>query len=762
MVVVERSIRERVLSCRRNCVALDQLTGEKRYLIVPSFAGTGFEKQGVGINCPIFRSFEAVKPASNRIMRGQNFDMYSNTLFDYPNIIATRMHKPWQNFNFMTSVHVASCPLDCWYCYVDECLRLECQDCRYRGKASCKQLRSHVKRSMLTAKEIFDAFLRERHAKGIRKNVLRITGGEPFLVPELIRELLELFAEHRLLDSVFLWTETNLTPFIRDKVGRRAIDEYDRTSIDDLLKYENCWALHPCFHGSSNKSFKGQTGVRGNVDDLVEALRFLVEKGVDVYPSVSSNMCPNGELVDLFGKLSDVNINVPLRVALIETDLRYQPVQDRFDLDASLRKTVYDKWSNIHDWDSECFRKCGFHYAVVDREKVPLTGHIVLEGDPPLQRLLLADETVQPGNYVYLFKSCYRDLYRQELLSLLALPKGASVQLEYRDDLLHGSLQRVLTGDTVKAWKGNLHGVIIYMDKYDHELTRFVPLRRIELLEVFSESGITTLRFNVGEYVEARPEFCENLRESLGESNLPESSQMHQKWVFQSANLDDAIKEVRFGEVVANLLGDPEACREDWRESCFVRIDEPEEIKIGKISRVFKERYKKTSTEPVISSRGHEEQGFHLVNRRSYEIPIFLLNPHYTNDILGNEKIEIKSNSEKIAVFDNKAIDCAKYRRTGFRFNIVDVLWRKDFACLQIESTKKSMTVPSIQVKTKLTRRWGHFVAFLLGVLLGLALVIVPNVLTNVSQIYRLLSGIIGLAAISIAFFAYTDHWIGP
>lgn len=759
----ELSIKERVLRCRNVCVTDDPTTGQKRYLIVPNFNGTGFEKQGAGIDCPIFRSFEAIKPQSSRVMRGPGFDMYTNTLFDYPNIIASRMHKPWQNFNFMTSVHVAACPLDCWYCYVDECLRLECSDCRFRESEACKGLRSRVRKSMLTSQEIFDAFLLERRVKGPRKNVLRVTGGEPFLVPELIKELLKLIHDYGLSDDVFLWTETNLMPFIKDNEGRRPIDEYAEFSIDELLEYENRWALHPCFHGCSSENFKHQTGVSGNIDDLVEALAFLVRKGVDVYPSVSSNLCPNGQLADLFNKLADVNVNLPLRVALIETDLRYQPIQDRFDLDVNMRGRVYDKWSNIWDWDQGCFFKCGRHYAEVFREKAPLTGDLLLDGEPPLPRREEVETKVEPGDFVYLFKSCYRPLYRQELLSLLALPNGVNMQLEYRDELLHDSVSNLLSGDRVKTWSGNKHGVIIYMERDNNELTRFVPLRHIEMFHALSESGVTTLRFNTGEYVQSNPGFGEFLQSSVGESNLPDASQMNQKWVFQSADAVDLLDAAEFGQVVVNLVGeDGNSCCEDWRESCFIQIGAPEEIYIERRWKLFKEKYRPVVPKPVLLTGEYEENGFCLVNKRSYAIPVILLNPQYQVDATDDDPIVVSSSSDKIVVFGDKDIKCAKYRRTNFKFSIENVLWRKELGYVRIHSSNDSTNIPSIEIKTRLALNWVQFAFFFFLAILGLCLIIGPNLIAQVSQIWRVVSSVIGLIFISIAFFGYTEHWIGP
>ena len=66
----------------------------------------------------IFREFIPVKPESNRKLsknKDQSFDIFNDSLFDYPTIIAHYLNDDnWENYNFCASLHSPLCNSNCW------------------------------------------------------------------------------------------------------------------------------------------------------------------------------------------------------------------------------------------------------------------------------------------------------------------------------------------------------------------------------------------------------------------------------------------------------------------------------------------------------------------------------------------------------------------------------------------------------------------------------------------------------------------------
>ena len=205
------SILERIEEYRKLLISE---TEPKEYRIIDSFAGTTMEAKGM-VN-PMFRPFETVKESVHRNTNiSLGFDMYTDSLMDYPTIIQYKLAvEEWEPYNKLISVHVPLCPFNCWHCYNDKKLYFS------------KEKERVEKLPFKLAEYIVDEFLKQhkqdwerRHeSKRSESNVLRITGGEPFLIPELILDCLEnlKLKRDKFQRATFLWTETDLWPLVSE------------------------------------------------------------------------------------------------------------------------------------------------------------------------------------------------------------------------------------------------------------------------------------------------------------------------------------------------------------------------------------------------------------------------------------------------------------------------------------------------------------------------------------------------------------------
>lgn len=358
-------------------------TANSEYLVISDFGTSSVASEG-GCLFPHFRIFTPVKPQKGRKLNscymdaGTPFNAFRDTLMDYPTIVRHKLcgsdNGPWQNFNKLISVHVSRCPLNCWHCYLEECLKYNCASCSIKDTCNHKlKAQFGIKESWFTAKRIVDTFLQQRQSDPENKsNIIRITGGEPFLVPNLILEILKELKSRRLEKDVFLWTETSLVPLInQDGFSPVVTDE----QLQELSQFKN-FCIHPCFHGLSEASFQSITGnTLISFNHLLEALKRLIKAGIDVYPTFGSNMCSPHEVRQFFEGIFSINESLPLRFCLIEYDLDYKPIKWRQENIAGFAKSheiVFDRFQVIGVWDQLLKDKTHHSYAEIPRHLVSL------------------------------------------------------------------------------------------------------------------------------------------------------------------------------------------------------------------------------------------------------------------------------------------------------------------------------------------------------------------------------------------------------
>jgi uncharacterized Fe-S cluster-containing radical SAM superfamily protein len=358
---------------------------ERQYLIISDFGESSVTGESGFIN-PLFRIFTPVKPENGRKLNpiyGDDFNLYKDTLMDYPTIVQYKLGKvgvtSWKDYNRLISVHIALCPINCWHCYLEECLKADCSICSVSDY--CDKSRQNpsnglkIKSGWYSAIQILDEFIEQRKSDKSEKNntnILRISGGEPFLVPYLFLEILKELKNRKLDNEIFVWGETNLLPLaIKGRENFFIPDDI----LDELSTYSN-FCVHPCFHGINANNFSENTGEKiENFEFLFIAFKRLIDAGIDVYPTIGSNVSDPDSIKYFFEEISKIDPLLPLRFYLIEFDLNYEPIKWRRKYVEGYEKIhswVYDRFQVIDKWNELLYENTGYHYGDIPRHLVPI------------------------------------------------------------------------------------------------------------------------------------------------------------------------------------------------------------------------------------------------------------------------------------------------------------------------------------------------------------------------------------------------------
>lgn len=162
---------------------------------------------------------------------------------------------------------INGCNLNCWYCYVDSINKSA--NPRHGSYIDCKEILMHF---LVESRK--GQFFKDPNKK---VNVLRISGGEPFIVPEVIYWMIETIEEFELQDYLYLWVDTNL---VTGSFYWKYLDERQREKIRN---YKNIGFMG-CYKGIDEKMFSEVTGADpAFFEKQFENHRKLIEEGLDVY-----------------------------------------------------------------------------------------------------------------------------------------------------------------------------------------------------------------------------------------------------------------------------------------------------------------------------------------------------------------------------------------------------------------------------------------------------------------------------------------------
>ncbi|MFX1367910.1 MAG: 4Fe-4S cluster-binding domain-containing protein [Promethearchaeota archaeon] len=296
------------------------------------------------------------KPAHDSNGSKEDFNIWTDSWFDWPMVVQSRMNGNWEDYNRLVTIQSAYCPLSCWHCYVED----EFKEAKTENSVYA------------SAGEILEGFFEQKERdeqNGEIDRVIRVSGGEPLLMPEMTLELLERLRSGGHDKEVFVWTDTNMIPLIRNDSGDLPIEDW--INLDKLKEFRN-FCLYPCFHGISPSNFTWITGCdKRYFDGFFDVLALLIDKRIDFYPTFGSNVSKPADVEPFFNRLVDINEKLPLRFALIEYSLNYDPVIERVKREER-PYVLYNKLLVIKRWNELLNSRYKKGYAEEPRHEVKL------------------------------------------------------------------------------------------------------------------------------------------------------------------------------------------------------------------------------------------------------------------------------------------------------------------------------------------------------------------------------------------------------
>lgn len=283
--------------------------GAKRQFFIAKIAGSGQEAKPARIFHDYFRWRDYIKnpdwlaAAKDEVWSPKflglaaGFPKLADQYPCYPAAQAMAVNDDPRAWNRVFTVQVAGCDYACVWCYVPKKLN---QAQEAWGK-------------YFTAKEIVDEFLaaREQHAK--RMNVLRLSGGEVALVPELVVDVVAELKKRELDKEVYVWIDCNLS-FPK---WIRAI----RKKFGEAIKSPNV-GIVGCFKAANEEDFALTTGAESKFyAKTFLTAQLLLSLGADLYLYLPATV-PGSEKEVLIKlrrfaeRIAELNKNLPLRLQL--------------------------------------------------------------------------------------------------------------------------------------------------------------------------------------------------------------------------------------------------------------------------------------------------------------------------------------------------------------------------------------------------------------------------------------------------------------
>jgi len=227
----------------------------------------------------------------------------------------------------------AVCNWRCWYCFVPFDL-----------------LRANRRHSAwLSASELVELYLSQDDPP----RVMDLTGGQPDLMPEWVPWTMKALRSRGLDDSVYLWSDDNLS---NDYFWRFLSD----AEIEVVTSYRN-YGRVACFKGFDEESFAFNTNASPELfNTQFDLLRRFLGLGLDLYcyvtltaPSTASIGTGIPRFLDRLQELDD---NLPLRVVPLEIKV-FTPVAPRLNLATS--GAMKNQWVAIEVWQRELQARFG-------------------------------------------------------------------------------------------------------------------------------------------------------------------------------------------------------------------------------------------------------------------------------------------------------------------------------------------------------------------------------------------------------------------
>lgn len=201
----------------------------------------------------------------------------------------------------------AACNWRCWYCYVPFSL-LAADETRGRWWSP-------------------EALISMYASLPDRPPMIDLTGGQPDLVPEWVPWTMDALQNSGLADSVYLWSDDNLS----NDYFWRYLSETQIEQVATWPKYGKVG----CFKGFDDASFTFNTSAAGDLfARQFTIFERFVSLGIDLYAYVTLTTPTIDKLSDAIARFVDrlqaIDPNLPLRTVPLEVQM-FTPVRSRID-----------------------------------------------------------------------------------------------------------------------------------------------------------------------------------------------------------------------------------------------------------------------------------------------------------------------------------------------------------------------------------------------------------------------------------------------
>ena len=186
---------------------------------------------------------------------------------------------------------LASCNVNCWYCFVPDELK--------RG--------GMINAKWLTAEEMIGLY--KKSDTGIR--VIDLSGGNPELAPEWIFESMKALEKNNLVNEVYLWADDTLTTDYY-------IEYLSNEELEYMASYKNFGKVG-CFKGFDNHSFAFNSKLPEYIyEKQFERFERYVDMGLDIYGYVTLTSDNYDGIEEKMGgfmdRLQKIHPILPLRI----------------------------------------------------------------------------------------------------------------------------------------------------------------------------------------------------------------------------------------------------------------------------------------------------------------------------------------------------------------------------------------------------------------------------------------------------------------
>ena len=237
-----------------------------------------------------------------------------------------------RNYNKVFVAQVSGCTYSCNFCYVPP--EVNVANPRL-GK-------------FFSPQEIVDCFLSTRKKSKEPMNVIRITGGEPTIVPEIIIDIYDEMEKRGLNESTYLWIDTNLST-------TKYIEKLEN-DLKNIMQKINVGVVG-CFKGVCKEDFSMLTGARQEFyENQFKSTKLFLKWKTDFYVYLPALIYENNveqKIKDFIKKLKEINKNLPLRVEMLEIkevggapkNIEQKAKQGR-PMPKTDQRGVFDSWYN--------------------------------------------------------------------------------------------------------------------------------------------------------------------------------------------------------------------------------------------------------------------------------------------------------------------------------------------------------------------------------------------------------------------------------